>query len=117
MSYEDDVHIPWGKIAIGVVVVVVFCLAMDWIVAGQNFFLYKYWAPKNEAVRRQVYEHTKSYHQGSVQRLNTLCTQVADADDSHKPMLNDVINHEFAEWDEADVPAYLQPCLAAARGK
>jgi hypothetical protein len=91
--------------------------ALDWIVTGENFFLYQYFAPKQENVRRKVYEGTKSYHQGSIQRLDTLCNQVAEADDDHKPMLNDSIKQEFAEWDEEDVPTYLQGCLSTARGK
>jgi hypothetical protein len=92
---------------------IVFSFAMDWIVAGQNFFLYKFFAPRQADAERQVYDHTKSYKQGSVQRLNTLCSQVKDAED--KRMLNDIINHEFAEWSVDDVPDYLRGCLLTAR--
>lgn len=114
---NDEIRIPWGKVAGVLVLLLIVGLGLDWIGAGENFFLYKYWAPKQEQVRRQVYEGTKSYHQGSVQRLNTLCTQVADADADHKPMINDVISHEFAEWSSDDVPDYLRPCLTTARAK
>lgn len=93
----------------------VFILGLGWIAEGNDFFMYKFFAPKQEAVRRQVLEQSKAYRQGSVQRLNTLCTQVGSADDDHKAMLNDVINQEFAEWDTADVPGYLRPCLVRAR--
>ena len=117
MSDNGDIRIPWGKVAGVLVLFLAVGLGLDWISTGENFFLYKYWAPKNEAVRRNVYENTKSYHQGSVQRLDTLCTQVADADVDHKPMLNDVIVHEFAEWSSDDLPDYLRPCLATARAK
>jgi hypothetical protein len=82
-----------------------------------ELFLYQFFAPRQEAVRRQVYEQTKSYRQGSVQRLNTLCSQVASADDDHKGLINDVINHEFAEWDTNDVPGYLRSCLSSARSR
>lgn len=90
-------------------------LALSWILQGNDWFMYKFWAPKYEAVRRETYEQTKSYRQGSVQRLNTLCTQIDAADDDHKSMLRDVVAHEFAEWDSADVPAYLRACLEQAR--
>ena len=92
-------------------------LGVTWIGQGNNFFLYQYFAPKYEQVRRETYEQTKSYRQGSVQRLSTLCTQVAETDDNHKPMINDIISHEFAEWDSQDVPQYLRPCLASARSR
>ncbi len=101
---------------VGVVLaVLVGVLALTWLLQGNDWFMYKFWAPKYEAVRRQTYEQTKSFRQGSIQRLGTLCTQVTEADDEHKPMLRDVISHEFAEWGTADVPAYLQPCLTEAR--
>ncbi len=101
-------------IVIGALVAI---LALSWVFTGNDFFLYKYFAPKQEAVRRQVYEQTKSYHQGSVQRLGTLCMQVDATDDAHKDLINDVIASEFAEWDAVDVPAHLRGCLKAARGR
>jgi uncharacterized phage-associated protein len=113
--YNDEVK-P-GKIVFWIALFFVFCFGVDWIVMGNQFFMYQFFAPKQEAVRRQVYEQTKSYRQGSVQRLNTLCSQVSSADSDHKPMLNDIISHEFSEWDTNDVPGYLQPCLASARSK
>ena len=103
-------------IGAGVVVFLV-ALGLGWVAQGNEFFMFKFFGPRQEAVRRQVYEQTKSYRQGSVQRLGTLCTQVADADEGHRPMLNDVISHEFVEWDMADVPAHLRACLTAARAK
>ena len=85
------------------------------LATGGDLAIYRFWAPKQEAARRQVYEQTKSYRQGSIQRLDTLCSQVSNSDDAHKPMINDVIDHEFAEWNTSDVPDYLQSCLANAR--
>jgi hypothetical protein len=106
-----------GKIFGICCVALVVILLLGWIFQGNDFFMYKFFAPKYEQARRQTYEQTKSYRQGSIQRLNELCTQVASADNDHKPMLNDVISHEFAEWDVKDVPDYLQSCLADARAK
>ena len=105
------------KYVLGVIGFIALVMLLGWVFQGNDFFMYKVFAPKYEQVRRETYEQTKSYRQGSVQRLDSLCTQVADADDDHKPMLNDVIAHEFAEWDTSDVPAHLRPCLAAARKK
>lgn len=103
------------KLSITLLAVFAAFIALDWLVQGENFFMYKFWAPKYEAARRQTYEQTKSYKQGSIQRLNTLCNQVETADDDHKPMVRDIINQEFAEWNTDDVPVYLQGCLIQAR--
>lgn len=122
MAYRDDFRSVereawWSapRVLLAIFVGLVVLYAFGFLATGGDLAIYKFWAPKQEAARRQVYEHTKSYHQGSVQRLNTLCTQVAAADDDHKVMLNDVIAQEFAEWDMSDVPAYLQGCLSTAR--
>jgi hypothetical protein len=104
-----------SEVVVGVVLFFALILGIDWLATGNNFFLYKYFGPKYEQARRQTYEQTKSYRQGSIQRLGELCRQVDSADSDHKGMLNDVVVHEFAEWDEASVPAYLRPCLAGAR--
>lgn len=91
-------------------------VGIGWLAQGNNFFMYKFFAPKYEQVRRETYEQTKSYRQGSVQRLNTLCLQVSQADEGHKGMIYDVISQEFAEWSTNDVPSHLQQCLHQARG-
>lgn len=113
----DDSEIPWGKVFLVILALIIFSMALGWAIKGNQFFMYKFFAPKEEAVRRETYEQTKSYRQGSVQRLGTLCQQVAEADDGHKGMINDIIKHEFEEWDINDVPPHLRPCLLTARGK
>ena len=92
-----------------------FIIGLGWLFEANDWARYTFWAPKYEQSRRQTYEQTKIYRQGSVQRLNTLCNQVTTADNDHKPMLNDIINQEFAEWNVQDVPDYLQGCLSRAR--
>jgi hypothetical protein len=106
---------PVRLIVSAVVLAVAVALGLGWFVQGNNFFLYKVFAPAQEQVRREVYEQTKSYKQGSVQRLSTLCDQVVSADDNHKTLLNAQIKQEFAEWNTGDVPDYLQACLNKAR--
>jgi hypothetical protein len=109
---ERRTNVKYVVIGVGALLA---CFALGWVIQGNDFFMYKVFAPKYEQVRRETYEQTKSYKQGSAQRLNTLCAQIASADDAHKPMLRDVVAHEFAEWDMADVPSYLHSCLMEAR--
>ncbi len=90
-------------------------MALSWVFRANDWAMYKFWAPKEEQVRRETYEQSKSYRQGNIQRLGTLCTQVSQSQD--KTLLNGVIRHEFAEWDASDVPSHLQSCLSAARGR
>ncbi len=114
-GYDD--RVPTGKVIGIMVLAIAAIMVLGFVFQGYDFFLYKFFAPKQEAVRREVYEQTKSYKDGSVQRLNTLCTQVVAAEESGKSMLNQVIVQEFASWSSDDVPDYLRPCLATARAK
>lgn len=100
---------------LAVLVLMVCGAGIGFLAQGTDFFMYKFFAPRQEAVRRQVYEHTKSFKQGNTQRLNTLCTQVATTDADHRALINDVIAQEFAEWNSDDVPDYLRGCLSRAR--
>lgn len=122
MSYREEFNEVqregyWSlpRVLLGLLAMLFALFIVSFIATGGDLAIYRFWAPKQESARRQVYEQTKSYRQGSVQRLNTLCSQVASADSEHKPMLNDVISQEFAEWDMRDVPTYLQTCLGRAR--
>lgn len=117
MSREFDSGVPVGKIIGFVVLFLVVIMLLGWVFQGNDFFMYKFFAPRQADVQREVYMHTRSYKQGSVQRLDTLCTQVAAADDDHKSLLKDVVAHEFADWNMDDVPDYLRGCLRDARAK
>jgi hypothetical protein len=42
---------------------------MTWLVQGNEFFLTKFFSPKMEGVRREVFEQSKAYRQGTMQEL------------------------------------------------
>ncbi|MDO8496725.1 MAG: hypothetical protein Q7S43_04740 [bacterium] len=89
---------------------IVAILALSWMVMGNDFFLYQYFAPKREAVRRQVFEQTKSYNEGMVQELQNMQFDYVKADESHKVALADIILHRAANYDLDDsrVPTSLR---------
>lgn len=47
-------------------------LALTWLVQGNDFFMYRVFAPKYEQTRRQVFENTRSFNQGMVQELQNM---------------------------------------------
>ncbi len=93
-------------VGLGVLVVAVL-MGLGWVVTGNEFFLYRYFAPKQEAVRRQVFEQTKSYNQGMIQELQNMQFQYEQADDAHKAALASIILHRAADYDEERLPADL----------
>lgn len=116
-SSEREFYWSVSRVTLAIFVTMLALFVIGFIATGGDLITYKFWAPKRADAERQVYEHTKSYRQGSIQRLGTLCTQLPGDDPSHRAMVNDVIAQEFAEWSTADVPDHLKSCLSSARNK
>ena len=95
--------------AVGLVVLVlVVGVGMTWVAQGNEFFLYKFFAPRTESVRRQVFEQTKSYKQGMTQELQNMQFEWAkQADPNAKAAMASIILHRAADFD----PNIMTPCL------
>lgn len=94
---------------------IVAILALSWVVMGNDFFLYQYFAPKQEAVRRQVFETSRAFNQGMVQELENMQFEyVKQADPEAKAALADVILHRASGYnlDDPIVPASLRSFIA-----
>ena len=101
-------------IAAGVGVLVAI-LALSWVLMGNEFFLYKYFAPKQEAVRRQVFEQSRAFNQGMVQELQNMQFEyVKQVDPAAKVALASVILHRASGYnlDDPIVPADLRSFIA-----
>ena len=52
--------------------ILVALLALGWLFTGNDFFLFKVFAPKYEQVRRETFEQSKAYRQGAIQELQNM---------------------------------------------
>ena len=105
-----------GKaIAIGIACVIAF-LGLGWIAQGNDFFLYKTFAPKYEQVRRETFEQSKAYNQGMVQELQNMQFSYIQADDEHKAALASIIRHRAADYDLDRLPPDLRSFVLGLRG-
>jgi hypothetical protein len=89
--------------AIGIVVLaIMIILGMTWVFQGNDFFLYKTFAPKYENTRRQVFENTKSYNQGMMQELENfeLEWEKPETDDGHKDIISSIVIRRYADYPE-----------------
>ena len=72
-----------------------------WIAQGNDFFMYKFFAPKYENARREVFENTQSYVEGKRQDLSRYhyeyvkCKTAADSE-----AIRQVVVQQFANFDE-----------------
>ena len=85
-----------------------FLFGMTWLIQGNDFFLYQYFAPKQAAVQRQVFEQTKSYNQGMVQELQNMQFQYVKASPESQEALASIILHRAADYPEAEMPTDLR---------
>lgn len=81
---------------IGVLLVV---LGITFAIQGADFFMYKFWAPKYEAVKRDVFEQTPSYRQGLIQELQNMQFKYEQASDAEKDALRPIILRRVAAFE------------------
>jgi hypothetical protein len=93
-----------------IILVLVFALGLGWIVQGNDFFMYKVFAPQYENTRRQVFENSKAFNQGMVQELQNMQFEYIRASPEHKAALASVIIHRAADYnlDQPQVPSDLR---------
>jgi hypothetical protein len=96
---------------------IVLVLAITWAIAGNEFFLYRYFAPKREAVRRQVFENTKSFNQGTIQELRNHQIEYLRAPTNAQPALATAILQQIADYPDSKLPVDLQTFVQSLRSK
>ena len=108
-----------GLKATGLVIgFILFILLLGWIGQGNDFFLYKVFAPKYAKVQREVFVNTPSYILGMNQDLARYYKEWNDTEDqTHRTVIENVIKERFASYNVEDVnsPA-LQHFLIKTRG-
>ena len=105
------------KISFAIVGGLVAVIGLTWIVQGSDFILYKFWAPKQEAVRREVFEQTKSYNQGMIQELQNMQFEYVKADKTQQAALRSIILHRAADFPEDKMPSDLRSFISNLRNQ
>ena len=102
--------------AVGVVagfLVIVF--GIGWAAEGNDFFMYKFFAPKEEAVRRQTFEESKAYNDGMAQEISAMQLDYAKGTPDQRAALRSVIIHRTAAYDTSRLPPDLQAFVASVK--
>ncbi len=93
-------------------------LVVAWVVQGNDFFLYKAFAPKYEQVRRDTFEQSKAYRHGVVQDLERMRMDYAGAKtQEEKDAIASAILHQASEFDEDALPADLRLFVRGLRNE
>lgn len=108
---REDGSVDMKRTAFWVCGFLVIVLALTWVFQGNDFFLYKFFAPRQEAVRREVFETSRAFNQGMVQELQSMRRDyVTSSDPEAKKALASVILHRVDGFnlDDPIVPQDLR---------
>lgn len=102
--------------AVSAVVGIVFAVfALTWVAQGNDFFLYKMFAPKYEQVRRETFEQSKAYRQGMVQELQNMEFEYRKATPAQQDALASIILHRAADVPDDALTSDLRSFVSELR--
>lgn len=73
-----------------------------------GYSLYKYFGPRYEEVRRDIYEESKAYKDGTNRDLQNLQLEYLKADGNVRAALRSTILHRAADFPEEDMTVDLR---------
>lgn len=77
---------------------------LGWFIIGNDFFMYKFFAPKYENVRRETFENTQSYVEGKRQDLVKYRLEYKRAKSAEeKEAIKQTIISQFSNFDESKI--------------
>jgi hypothetical protein len=78
--------------------------ALGFVATGGELAIYRFWAPQQEAARRQVFENTTSYVQGKISFIARMRAEYETADSNHRAALRTIILTEASTVDPQLLP-------------
>jgi|SRR5271166_996856 len=102
-----------GAAVLGLIALV----GLGWFFTANDYAMFKFWAPKYENVKRQVFEQTKSYQRGTEQDLRQdMREMVRESDPQKKQALESMFLHELDGYDQP-LPPDIQAEADQLRGE
>jgi len=99
----------------GILLFIILIVALTWFAQGNSFFMYKFFAPKTEQVRREVFEQSKAYRQGVVQELQNIMMEYPKASPEQKVALRVVALHKSADTPADALPPHVNAFISELR--
>ena len=89
------------------VAVLLSILALVWFLTANDLAMQKVFSPVQEQIRRETFEQSKAYRQGTIQELENMKFEYIKADEAHKPALASIIRHRAADVPSDQIPPTL----------
>jgi hypothetical protein len=91
-------------------------LGFVWLVQGNDFFLYKTFAPKYEQVRRETFEQSHAFRQGHIQELQNMQFEYVKASPAHRAGLAGIAVRRAGDIPDIEsLPADVRDFISCAR--
>ncbi len=96
------------KIIVSAFAVLFFLFGLGWIIQGNDFFMFNFFAPKYEQARRETFEQSKAYNEGMAQELRRMQLEFVRANPEQKQAIASLILHQFAGYEDGNLPSDLK---------
>ena len=96
MKLREDLDRLGNSLGIGAIIAIV--LTSMFVAGLLSLGWYKFFAPRRENIRREVFESTRSYNQGKIQELAKYKHELMlSQSEASKTVLEGIIRHRFAD--------------------
>jgi hypothetical protein len=102
------------KIIGSIIGILLIVITLSWIAIGNDLFMYKFFAPKQEQVRREVFEQTKSFNDGMKQELQQMQIDYAKGNEDTKNSISSIVIHRYSTYKKelnGDMLSFYNECL------
>lgn len=89
-------------------------LGLTWVFQGNDFFMYRVFAPRYADAQRNTFENSQSYVDGKIAYLSELRAQY---EDSHRESTRTLILSEASQIDNAKLPRDLRVFIEGLKEK
>jgi hypothetical protein len=100
-----------------VIVILLVLSGLGWVVQGNNFFMYKYFAPKQEQVRYDVFKQSQAYNDSTAKDVADYEIQYLHAAPEQQAAIASMILQEVSSYDTTKLPPAQQAFINQLRAK
>lgn len=105
------------KAVIGLVGILLILFGLTWIIQGNDFFIYKVFAPAEEQVRYNVFNNSLAYDYSVALDLQQLQKEYLGATPEQKKVLITLIVYRIGAYDVTKLPPNLQTFINEIKSK
>ena len=112
-----ELGISFKELVATLAVIVLVMIGITWIAQGSDFFLYKVFAPKIEAVRRETFVQSQAYNEGVAQEVRQAQLDYARASTpDQKAAICSYVAHFAGGYETSRLPSNLQSFVNQCAG-